>query len=151
MKITRRQLRRLILEVINTPESIRDWDDSPETPGWYLDIVDAIDTLSRNDERLFDLMSSVKDYLDTPGAMTLAGRTVNEDTEMVSGELDLSLPEIPPRGSDPEWDDLQVSLTRNMEIQPSINPSARNAILALAYHAYKAGGGKPGVYFKGKF
>ena len=75
-------------------------------------------------------------------------RLINEEVETQLSAMDLSLP---PQGSDPEWDELQVTLTRKLESQPSINPSAKTAMLAIAYHAYKAGAGLPGVYTKGSF
>ena len=77
-------------------------------------------------------------------------RLISEEVETQSSELDMDL-SLPPQGEDPEWDKLELDLTRKLDKQPSIKSSAKTPMLALAYHAYKAGSGRPGVYKKGEF
>tara|TARA_B100000214_G_scaffold374990_1_gene359509 strand:- start:1196 stop:1462 length:267 start_codon:yes stop_codon:yes gene_type:complete len=71
------------------------------------------------------------------------------DAQMPESEPDLDL-SLPRRGEDPDWDELSIELTRKLERQQGLKPSVKNAMLGIAYHAYKAGSGYPGLYAKGK-
>ena len=75
----------------------------------------------------------------------------NQLRKFISEQIDLSLAKDYTLDNSTEWSNLKNDIVTSLESQVGITPALKSATLAIAYHAYKAGSGKPGLYAKGKF